>query len=82
MLRAGHTGFTAGLCRPYFPWRNARKFIIGRAFARPVDYCVLQLSIVPCSPRSCPAHRQKARREAGLWVEALNQRQPITNAIS
>jgi hypothetical protein len=28
------------------------------------------------------APKQKARREAGLWVEALNRRRPITNAIS
>jgi hypothetical protein len=29
-----------------------------------------------------PGAQQKARREAGLCVEALNRRQPIANAIS
>jgi len=26
--------------------------------------------------------QQNARQDAGLWVEALNRRQPIANAIS
>jgi hypothetical protein len=70
MWRAGHTGFTAGLCRRYFSWRHTR-----RAFAGRVDHCALQRSIII-------GKKQKARREAGLCVEGLNRRQPVAGAIS
>jgi hypothetical protein len=42
MWRAGHTGFTAGLCRQYFSWRHTR-----RAFAGRVDHGAPQRSIMP-----------------------------------
>jgi len=45
------------------------------AFARPVGDRALQLSIMLGT-------QQKARREAGLWVAALNRRQRVADAIS
>ena len=47
--------------------------IICRAFARPVDYCALQLSIMPGTPTKIPA-RGRGFGDNGKAISIANRR--------
>ena len=72
MWRAGHTCFTAGPA--IISMAQYAEPIICRAFARPVGYCVLQLSIMPGTPTKIPARGRGFFGDNGKAISIAHRR--------